>query len=305
MEERQRKKKKQKIRKKNSKLSLHLLIMYYNTYKRQKIKKKGLFCYIRNWKIIMKLFKSLFLGIIEFILGIAIIPLTVFGIYWLFFKVSIGGIPFIKFLPYKYNDFCGLLHVNLISNGLLALIVGLLVLIGLLIVCIPYLLIVVFAFGVVCEAYVKIAAKRKDAFCSFFYEYENLFHLEHKRRLSGSEWLERRAQKAKEAEEKQKRREEERQKKQEESYQRQYQEEQETNYQNQNGSTSSEPSDLQKAMILFMFDDFDFTESELKKTRNRLIRDFHPDGSDDEEKATKYAQRINRYYEVLKPYAKK
>lgn len=56
---------------------------------------------------------------------------------------------------------------------------------------------------------------------------------------------------------------------------------------------------LQQAMALFMIDDLDrVTPEELKRQRNRLIKTFHPDAASPE--TTKYAQRINAAYEILK-----
>ncbi len=58
-------------------------------------------------------------------------------------------------------------------------------------------------------------------------------------------------------------------------------------------------SDLQQAMALFMIDNLDdITLSSLKLHRNRLMQTFHPDTSSADD--TKYAQKINAAYEVLK-----
>lgn len=63
-----------------------------------------------------------------------------------------------------------------------------------------------------------------------------------------------------------------------------------------NNATSSE---LQQAMSLFMIDNLDnVTLSGLKLHRNRLMQTFHPDAGSDAD--TKYAQKINTAYEVLK-----
>ncbi len=60
-------------------------------------------------------------------------------------------------------------------------------------------------------------------------------------------------------------------------------------------------ADLQQAMSLFMIDDLSaITLPELKAQRNRLIKTFHPDQATDAD--TKYAQKINAAYEVLKEY---
>lgn len=62
-----------------------------------------------------------------------------------------------------------------------------------------------------------------------------------------------------------------------------------------------ESTELQQAMALFMIDDLsEMTLSELKTQRNKLIGIFHPDKSADND--TKYAQKINAAYEVLKQY---
>lgn len=61
---------------------------------------------------------------------------------------------------------------------------------------------------------------------------------------------------------------------------------------------------LREAMTLFMFDDLDkVTMEKLKQQRNRLMKVFHSDVSGDE--TTRYAQRINEAFEVLKQYLSK
>ncbi len=58
-------------------------------------------------------------------------------------------------------------------------------------------------------------------------------------------------------------------------------------------------SDLQQAMALFMIDNLDDVNlSSLKLYRNRLMQTFHPDVGFSED--TKYAQKINAAYDVLK-----
>lgn len=62
-----------------------------------------------------------------------------------------------------------------------------------------------------------------------------------------------------------------------------------------------ETTELQQAMSLFMIDDLSaVTLADLKAQRNRLIKTFHPDATSDGD--TKYAQKINQAYEVLKQY---
>lgn len=58
-------------------------------------------------------------------------------------------------------------------------------------------------------------------------------------------------------------------------------------------------TELQQAMALFMIDDLsDVSLADLKAQRNRLIKIFHPDATSDND--TKYAQKINQAYDLLK-----
>lgn len=58
-------------------------------------------------------------------------------------------------------------------------------------------------------------------------------------------------------------------------------------------------NELSQAMALFMIDDLSaVTLSELKEQRNRLIKTFHPDKASTND--TKYAQKINSAYDILK-----
>ena len=58
-------------------------------------------------------------------------------------------------------------------------------------------------------------------------------------------------------------------------------------------------NELEKAKVLFMLDDIDdISLEDIKEQRNRLIRMFHPDAGNDSD--TKYAQKINNAYEILK-----
>ena len=61
--------------------------------------------------------------------------------------------------------------------------------------------------------------------------------------------------------------------------------------------------ELQQAMILFMIDDLEETSiDDLKAQRNRLIKSFHPDK--DGQIDTKFSQKINSAYELLKEQLK-
>ncbi len=54
-------------------------------------------------------------------------------------------------------------------------------------------------------------------------------------------------------------------------------------------------------MALFMLDSLDnVTLEEIKGYRNRMIKTFHPDKGSAED--TKYAQKINKAYELLKQH---
>lgn len=80
----------------------------------------------------------------------------------------------------------------------------------------------------------------------------------------------------------------------------QYQQQEEREYQESTYSQTN-MGELQKARALFMFDDNEsYTLDELKKRRNRLIRMYHPDISSDSDADTRFAQKINDAYEILK-----
>lgn len=72
-------------------------------------------------------------------------------------------------------------------------------------------------------------------------------------------------------------------------------------YSGQTNTSQAAPSELQQAMALFMLDSLDdMTQESLKAHRNRMIKAFHPDKSGAAD--TRYAQKINAAYEVLKKY---
>lgn len=73
---------------------------------------------------------------------------------------------------------------------------------------------------------------------------------------------------------------------------------------NNKTSVDAEPiqDELHKAMALFMLDDLNhITLKTLKEQRNKLMKTFHPDKATEDD--TKYAQKINNAYEILKQYA--
>ncbi len=70
-------------------------------------------------------------------------------------------------------------------------------------------------------------------------------------------------------------------------------------YTSQSQDTHIEMDEIEKAKVLFMLDDIDdITLEDIKEQRNRLIRMFHPDTGSESD--TKYAQKINNAYEILK-----
>lgn len=83
-------------------------------------------------------------------------------------------------------------------------------------------------------------------------------------------------------------------------------EEYEAEYQSYYGADSIETemtnaTELQQAMALFMLDSLEnVTLADVRAHRNRMIKAFHPDKGSAED--TKYAQRINNAYEILKAH---
>ena len=73
----------------------------------------------------------------------------------------------------------------------------------------------------------------------------------------------------------------------------------EYSYESSHGSNNNDTSELQQAIALFMFDDLEgITLDGLRAQRNKLIKAFHPDVATTDD--TKYAQKINAAYELIK-----
>lgn len=178
---------------------------------------------------------------------------------------------------------------------------------------------------------INLVALRKDMWCKVGNYYDDLKGQPHKTRKSGKEWKaeykKRKAEKKKEYEREnaEKRRREQAEEeaefnrfynkwhknKQSNNEQQYYQQNnqqyyQQNNYQQyyqQNNSRQAEQtSELEEARIAFMLKSMDFTEEELKHNRNVLIKAWHTDNG---EENAENAQKINRYYSLLKQYAKK
>lgn len=81
-----------------------------------------------------------------------------------------------------------------------------------------------------------------------------------------------------------------------------YEETYQSNYRNDLWETSAvDTTELQQAMALFMLDSLEnVTLADVRAHRNRMIKAFHPDKGSVED--TKYAQRINHAYEILKAH---
>ena len=158
----------------------------------------------------------------------------------------------------------------------------------------------------------QLVAIRKDAWCKVGNNYDDLKGNPHKTRQSGKEWkAEYKARKAKKKDEAE--REEQEKKRREQEEQEQYYQQsnnqqyyqQNTNqeyYQQNSTQQTKEMSELEEARIAFMLKSMDFTEEELKHNRNVLIKAWHTDNG---EQNAENAQKINRYYSLLKQYAKK
>ncbi len=80
-------------------------------------------------------------------------------------------------------------------------------------------------------------------------------------------------------------------------------EEKSNTYEGYDDVDTSVQSELKQALSLFMIDDIkDVSLNDLKALRNRLIKTFHPDIGNDND--TKYAQKINQAYEIIKAHLK-
>ena len=66
-------------------------------------------------------------------------------------------------------------------------------------------------------------------------------------------------------------------------------------------NTNSTDTSYLQATALFMLDN-DFTRSDLKRQRNRLMKAFHPDTTGNNVEMEAYAQKINSAYELLLNY---
>lgn len=297
------KKKNKNLKKKIYKKVLLFQILHYNRSINVNIKKcKGLFCHSQNTDNIMKFLKNLIGWLIGLILSLGIIPAYPVAMFYIFIGIPyyVGiyfNIPeektiFLYYLPTK----------NFEINLLLAIILT------------------IYLFYFVFKIRIPLVAFRKNAWCELCISYEDMFHLEHKSRVTGTEW---KKLKYKQISDNKKRKEEaqqswqqqqayrntnqqsydyyqEQQERQEYEQFKQWQNNQQNSDQYNNPNQAATDNEVQKALAAYMFDDFDFTLEELKKTRNKLIKSFHSDNGEDNEA---FAQKINRYYDVLKPYA--
>lgn len=229
------------------------------------------------------------------ILSVILVLATIYILYWFFIKFRISGN-----LPWKswanfISSFPELVILFNLQNGIIVIIDILLRLIFLGLGLLIIYMVIPFAFlSLIYILYERVTVSRKNSWCTLCFQLETFFHLKHKKRMTGSEWILYKEKK-----------EEEKKKFQNEKYSYHQDSAQEQTHNTQKEQELLEPSDLQKAMIAFWLNDLNFTEHELKRTRNKLIKSFHQDGSDDEEADKKHSQQINYYYSILKNYAKK
>lgn len=238
----------------------------------------------------------------SFIVWVLIYPVILYVLYYIYIKMRIGGRHFILFLYHSYitngDKVFAMLGIPLEeSHGLLYLfqaiitILGLLIFVGLPIILIPGILL-----SIAKRVSEQSTVIRKNAWCSYCWEREEALNKPHKERETGDEWL----QKKKEQESSKSRT----------SYSNSSAEQGQSNYnqysyeQQASGYQQAQQpmNDLELARITFMFDSLNFTEKELKTVRNRLIKSFHSDNGEENEA---FAQKINQYYAILKPYATK
>lgn len=137
-----------------------------------------------------------------------------------------------------------------------------------------------------------------DSKNSMLYHYENILNKEHVEVRSGTDWL-----KAK-FEKKTKNRKKSRW---DDTYDQSYQYQKHENEENKSSYSNGEfyndsQIELIKAMGLYMLDDLNVTEAELKSTRKKLIKTFHPDEGETMEN---FSQRVNSSYDLLKKHIKK
>lgn len=235
--------------------------------------------------------------IISGILSIGILPGVLALLYYIYFRLDVNGSFLLKYIPYTFLDWAGShldtvstpLHINAVY--LIFILIGVVILCAITIVVIPLYILSIFN-----KLRVSFTIYRKNLGFELGFE-----------KQSGTEWKVLLDKKRKEEEQKE---EEEQKKKAEKKTQEQYTEQQYyRNHQQQEQANSTkkveEISDLDKARLLFMFDDLNFTEAELKRVRNGLIKSFHQDGSNNEEADKVHSQKINAAYKLLLPYAKK
>lgn len=300
--------------------------------------------------ILIRFVKNIFVFVLSAFFRITALPVLI--ISWLYFYLYFDGtIPNIHnfslnliwntiisqppaYVLYKmfdaFDNFLnyvfGFIPSSFRENMFVLLVLGLLTLILLF----AYYFIFVILIPVISCCYVASLSRkaliiRKNASYNFLYDVETLFHLKHKERINGTEWLRRKnekeaanAAKIKAENERKKREEEDKQREYERQKEYEYQQEQNAyadyaafkewqrnggaryqEQQRQQTNDSSKLSEIEAARILLFLDET-FTLAELKQHRNILLKNVHSDngGANDV-----YAQKVNRSYEILKPLA--
>lgn len=232
-------------------------------------------------------------------LHVFILPITGCGLFIFHRDLSYNGMPFYEgILKELDNLILGELLDYMILNILLFF---LMLIIWIIILAIVYLLpyfVVLVLLGLQLH---NFGILRRNFANKVAYNFEELFNLKHKERLSGKQWWDEKKKKSARANYQKRKAEYERNKAYDYSYE--YSKRSSNNRTSEN--SYQEVSELKQAMILFMLDDLEITPEELKRKRNKLIKSFHPDENSEDFDSVSDAQKINDSYEVLMKYIKK
>ena len=261
-----------------------------------------------------------FAWIMYLILGFGSFALSIF-VAWQYYFYKVPFLKNVTVFNFIINS-VGKINISKLPI-LVQILIIIICIIGLVIVTLfPGILLV----GIGDSLFLFFKTKRIDALNSILYDFETFFKKEHKVRKTGDEWLEEvnkrdrffnkhvnttddfwnyingnKKSKTEEYFEEQARRQTEEQFRQYYNY-KDYEEE--PNFNNRQTVNLNEDKELQNALAAFYFNDTNFTKEELKKTRNRLMKACHSDENGNDELSLKQSQKINKYFDLLKKYAK-
>lgn len=244
-----------------------------------------------------------------FLFNCVIVVVAVLFVYLFYYGIRINGHPLFIFFNKYYSQtisagiesfFRNLGNGNLLLM-LLSTVVEIVLFFG--IALIVFLIVPIFILSLMREFYIKFVVLRKNSWFNYNYQLENEKNIPHKQRESGDEWY-------------RKKQEKQNQHKKENSssnnYSSSYYQQTQTNsndFQNDTTENAAPVNNLdnitlEKALTIFLFDDTNFTKTQLKKRRNQLIRTLHPDKEINDSTATRDAKIINLCYSLLSEYAK-